>query len=98
MADKTTQNKGKRELFRAILTLKNADECERFFSDVCTIREIEEMSLRLRIARMLSEDKPKPYAEIAKEIKTSTATVTRVSHWLHYGEGGYQLVIKRLAN
>ena len=92
------QKKEKSELFKAILTLRNTDECERFFSDVCTIREIEEMSLRFRIARMLSEDKPKSYAEIAKEIKTSTATVTRVSHWLHYGEGGYQLVIKRLIN
>ncbi len=98
MADKTMWNKKKSELFKAVLTLKNTDECERFFSDICTIREIEEMSLRLRIAKMLSADMPKSYAEIAKEIKTSTATVTRVSHWLHYGEGGYQLVIKRLKN
>ena len=88
MADKTMWNKKKSELFKAVLTLKNTDECERFFSDICTIREIEEMSLRLRIAKMLSADMPKSYAEIAKEIKTSTATVTRVSHWLHYGEGG----------
>lgn len=92
------QNKETRALFKAILTLKNADECERFFSDVCTIREIEEMSSRFRIARMLSEDKPKSYAEIAKEIQTSTATVTRVAHWLHHGAKGYQLAIKRITS
>lgn len=97
MADKIMQNRATRELFKAILTLKNAEECGRFFSDVCTIREIEEMSLRLRIAKMLNEATPKPYAEIAKEIKTSTATVTRVAHWLHYGAGGYQLALKRVS-
>ena len=91
-------NKETKGLFKAILSLKNEKECESFLRDVCTIKEVEEMSSRFRIAQMLSVAKPKSYAEIAKEVKTSTATVTRVAHWLHYGEGGYQLVIKRLAN
>lgn len=86
-----------RELFRAVLALNNERECEKFFRDVCTLKEVEEMSARFRIARMLSAAKPKSYAEIAKEVKTSTATVTRVAHWLHHGAGGYQLALKRLS-
>lgn len=84
-----------KELFKAILSLKTAEECESLLRDVCTIREVKEMSARLRIAQMLSVPKPKSYAEIAKEVKTSTATVTRVAHWLRYGAGGYSLALKR---
>lgn len=84
------------ELFRAILSLKSAEECESFFRDICTIKEVEEMSARLKIAKMLSVAKPKSYAQIAKEVKTSTATVTRVAHWLRHGAGGYRLALKRI--
>jgi TrpR-related protein YerC/YecD len=87
-----------KELFRAVLALKNLDECKRFFRDVCTIGEIKEISSRLRVARMLNVPEPLPYAEIAKEVKTSTATVTRVAHWLHHGMGGYPLILKRLSH
>ncbi|MDO8552094.1 MAG: YerC/YecD family TrpR-related protein [bacterium] len=96
MTNDIYNTKEARELFDAILTLKTADECERFFRDVCTIKEVEEMTARFRIAQMLSVAKPKPYAEIAKEVKTSTATVTRVAHWLHHGAGGYRLALKRI--
>ena len=85
-----------REFFKAVLSLKNAEECESFFRDVCTIKEVKEMSARFKIAHMLSAVKPKSYAEIAKEVKTSTATVTRVAHWLHHGAGGYRLALKRI--
>ena len=26
----------------------------------------------------------------------STATITRVAHWLHHGKGGYKLILERL--
>jgi uncharacterized protein YerC len=38
-----------------------------------------------------------PYAEVAKRVRGSTATVTRVAHWLRHGEGGYRLVLDRRA-
>ena len=87
-----------KELFKAILSLKNPQECEQFLRDVCTIREVEEMSTRFRIAQMLSVAKPKSYAQIAKRVKTSTATVTRVAHWLRHGAGGYRLALKRISH
>ena len=37
-----------------------------------------------------------PYARVASQLHASTATVTRVAHWLNHGEGGYRLVLERL--
>lgn len=83
-------------LFKAILTLKNVSECEKFFRDVLTIKELQEMISRFKVARELSKPKPKSYIEIAKEVGTSTATVTRVAQWLKGAGGGYRLVLNRI--
>ncbi len=96
MSDKATTT-GAQLFFQSVLAIKNIAECERFFRDICTMKEIQEISSRLRIAQMLSAQDSKSYLEIAKEVGTSTTTVTRVAHWLHHGMGGYALVLKRLA-
>ncbi|OGE82718.1 MAG: hypothetical protein A3B10_01675 [Candidatus Doudnabacteria bacterium RIFCSPLOWO2_01_FULL_44_21] len=83
------------KLFAAILKLKTVTECEAFFRDLLTLSEIREFANRFRIARMLDEKKRKPYWQIAKDAKTTTATVTRVAHWLKAGMGGYQLILNR---
>jgi len=41
------------QLFKAILLLKNKEECYRFFEDLATINEIKEMSQRLKVAKKL---------------------------------------------
>lgn len=89
------QNKDTTELFKAVLKLKNVTECEAFFRDLLTLSEIKEFSNRFKIAETLSNTK-KPYWQIAKEAKTTTATVTRVAHWLKAGMGGYKLILNRL--
>lgn len=88
-------NKDTDRLFEAILKLKTVDECEAFFRDLLTLAEIREISTRFKVARMLDEKK-KPYLKIAKEARTTTATVTRVAHWLKHGMGGYKLILNRL--
>ena len=82
------------KLFRAILTLKNEEECKCFFEDICTVKEMQEIAQRLSVADMLS--KKKVYNEIARETGASTATISRVNRCLSYGSGGYELVLKRL--
>ena len=81
-------------LFRGILTLKDVDECRAFFEDLCTIKEISEMSRRLAAAQMLSDNKI--YTEIAVETGLSTATISRVNRALKYGSDGYVRVLDRL--
>lgn len=89
------RNKETTRLFQAILRLKTEAECEAFFRDLLTLSEIKETAMRFKVARMLDSTE-KTYVEIAKEAKTTTATVTRVAHWLKAGMGGYRLILNRL--
>ena len=82
------------DLCDAVLTLNTRDEAAAFLRDICSLSELEALSHRLATARML--DAGIPYARIAAELHGSTATVTRVAHWLHHGEGGYRLVLDRM--
>lgn len=82
-----------REFFQAILTLENADECRSFFEDICTIKEIIEISQRLQVAKLLRNGES--YSSINKATGVSSATISRVSRCLDYGSGGYDMVIER---
>ena len=81
-------------LFEAVLSLDDLSEAERFFRDLCTLHELEELSRRWAVARLLAEGLP--YRRIAAEAHSSTATVTRINHWLRHGSGGYRLALDRL--
>lgn len=80
-------------LFDAILSLKDRDECYAFFEDVCTVKEILDISQRLKAAGMLASGAC--YADISRETGMSTATISRVSKCLEYGAGGYKTVLER---
>ena len=82
------------ELFEAVLTLKDEEECYRFFEDICTINEIHAIAQRLQVAKLLSEKKT--YTEIEAVTKASTATISRVNRSLNYGNDGYDMVFERL--
>ncbi len=90
------QNKEVDELFKAILSLNNQEECYRFFEDLFTINELHAISQRLQVARMLSEHKK--YNEIEEITKASTATISRVNKCLNYGAEGYKMILSRLEN
>ena len=81
-------------LFDAILTLQDREECYRFFDDLCTVKEISDMSKRLEAAKLLLEGKT--YEQIVKSAEISTATISRINRCIQYGAGGYQTIIQRL--
>ena len=82
-------------LFKAILSLNSVEECYKFFEDACTIKEVLEIAQRLRAAQMLTDGVN--YAVISKETGMSTATISRVNRCLEYGNGGYAMILERLA-
>lgn len=82
------------QLFEAILSLQTKEECYQFFDDVATMNEVQALSQRFQVAKMLSEGKT--YNEIEQETNASTATISRVRRCLDYGSGGYELAIKRI--
>ena len=79
-------------LFEAVAGLSTKEECRTFFEDVCTIKELMDMTQRLQVASLLKEGKN--YQEISKITGASTATISRVNKCLVYGSGGYGLVLK----
>ena len=82
------------QLFEAVLSLENKDECFDFFEDVCTINELLSLAQRFEVAKMLREHKT--YLDIAEKTGASTATISRVNRSLNYGNDGYDRVFKRL--
>ena len=81
------------KLYYAILSLKSKDECKVFFEDLCTIKELETMSQRLEVAKMLLDGKT--FNEIVAATGASTTTISRVNRCLNYGDGGYKKVIEK---
>ena len=82
------------QLYEAVLKLQTKAECKKFFRDLCTLKELESISERFEVVKMV--DQKIPYRGISKKTGASTATITRVAHWLHHGEGGYKLALSRI--
>ena len=82
-----------KELYDEILKLETEEECEAFFSDLCTMKELQSMGQRLLAAKMLLDGKT--YNEVIEETDISSATLARVSKCVRYGDGGYANVIKK---
>lgn len=80
-------------LFDAILSLSTVEECYRFFEDVCTIKEVQDMAQRLVVAKLLKRGMN--YLAISKATGASTATISRVNKCLLYGSGGYDEILSR---
>ena len=81
-------------LFRAISLLQSSEECEAFFEDVCTVKELQAMAQRLEVARQLTAGKN--YNAVCADTGASTATISRVNRCLQYGGGGYRTVLERM--
>lgn len=81
-------------LFRGILTLETLEDCYHFFEDLCTVSELQEMSRRMKAARMLKDNYI--YSDISEQTGLSTATISRVNRCLKYGSDGYIKVLQSL--
>ena len=81
-------------LLDAILSMKNREELQRLFDDLCTIQEINAMVQRFDVALQL--DKGLTYSQIAGVTHASTATISRVNRSLVYGAEGDKLAIERM--
>jgi len=87
-------NREEKKLFEAILTIETVEECRQFFHDLCTPSELQEISSRWLIARLLNTKKS--YREIANETGISTTTIGRVARFIKYGNNGYKSILKKI--
>ena len=78
-------------LLDLILALDNKDDCRALFRDLCTEKEMEKMAERVYAAKLLMQGKT--YSQILEMADISSATLSRVSRCVQYGEG-YTKVLK----
>ena len=81
-------------LYRAIVSIQNEEECRKFLEDLCTVSELKAMQQRMDVALLL--DQGLIYSEILEKTGASSATISRVNRCLHYGAGGYKIIVPRL--
>lgn len=91
---KPYHNKDMDFLYRGILALQTREECYAFFEDICTIKELQAMAQRFRVAAMLQDNKN--YNEIQTDTGASSATISRVNKCILYGSGGYATALERM--
>ena len=81
-------------LYEAIVSLRDVEECKKFFQDLCTVSELKAMEQRMEVAMLL--DQGLIYSEILERTGASSATISRVNRCLHYGADGYRTIIPRI--
>ena len=91
---KPYHNKDMDFLYRGVLSLQTREECYAFFEDICTIKELQAMAQRFRVAAMLRDNKN--YNEIQADTGASSATISRVNKCILYGSGGYATALDRM--
>lgn len=92
--DERLQDERVDRLFKAMLGLETLEEFYRFFEDLCTVGEIEQMAQRFHVAELLSEGKT--YQEVSEKTGMSSATISRIKRFLEYGADGYSLALEKL--
>ncbi|MCL2503769.1 MAG: YerC/YecD family TrpR-related protein [Coriobacteriia bacterium] len=94
MAGDRLRTAGVERLLRAFLTLESEDEAYALLLDLCTVREIREMSQRFEVAGMLAAGEQ--YLKIQESTGASATTISRVSKALNFGADGYREVLGKL--
>lgn len=73
------------ELYRTFMMIDSEESCAQLLDDLCTRKEVEQMAQRIRAARLLMEGKT--YTQVIEQTNISSATLSRVSRCVQYGEG-----------
>ena len=77
-------------LFELIANITDPADCKLLFQDLCTAKELENMAERIYAAKLLLEGKT--YNQIMELADISSATLSRVSRCVQYGEGYSKLL------
>ena len=91
---KTAERPKETALYKAILEIKDEDECRRFFQDLCSMTELSAMEQRFEVARLLYQGRV--YTEILGQTGTSSATISRVNRALNYSADGLRDLFARM--
>lgn len=77
-------------LFQLLAQLQDPEDVMALFADMCTNKEIANMAERLFAAKLLMEGKT--YSQVMEQVEISSATLSRVSRCVQYGNGYSRLI------
>ncbi len=84
------------DLAKLLTAARTGGEVKRLLGDLLTPQEIEELALRWKIARELLAGRTQ--RDIAERLGVSISKITRASRAVQYGNGGFELFVRRLKN
>ena len=87
-------NDGYKLLIKALVAIDNEEECGAFLEDLMTRKELDDITQRLEVAKLLS--KQTVYNKIVEQTGASTATISRVNRAYLYGTGGYGRIFDKV--
>ena len=87
------QTDAENDLFEAVISLRDVDECRNFFKDLCTPAELQALVDRWQVVHCLQQDLS--YRQIHDITGVSVTTIGRVARFLSDGFGGYETALKR---
>ena len=73
------------DVYKLLAGIETAEDVKILLDDLCTNKEIEQMAQRIGAARLLLEGKT--YNQVIEKTDISSATLSRVSRCVKYGEG-----------
>lgn len=82
------------DLVNALVQTQNVSEAALFLQDLLTKKEAQNLSKRLRIAKLLIAGMT--YEEIEKDIHVSHGTVAKIAIWLEERGDGFRKIIEKL--
>ena len=91
---KDIRTDGTDRLFKAMMALESVVEFYDFFEDLCTVKELRDMTQRFEVAALL--DRGMSYQKVSELTNVSSATISRVKRCLDYGSGGYANALGKL--
>ena len=77
-------------LIKLLCSIDNEEDCVALLEDLCTAKELENMAERCHAAKLLMEGKT--YAQVMEQVEISSATLSRVSRCVQYGNGYARLL------
>ena len=79
-------------LYALIAQINDPEQIRALFDDLCTRKEVENMAERVYAARLLLEGNT--YNQVMAQADISSATLSRVSRCVQYGNG-YSRLLKK---
>ena len=80
-------------LVELLCRIDNKEDCVALLEDLCTAKELENMAERFHAAKLLLEGNT--YAQVMEQVEISSATLSRVSRCVQYGDG-YSRLLKKI--